>query len=54
MPNQELNVATATYWEGAVRFNGNQDEHSLNGAGYIELTGYATRLDTVLSARTPS
>lgn len=54
MPNQELNVATATYWEGAVRFNGSQDERPLNGAGYVELTGYATRLDTVLSARTPS
>ncbi len=54
MPNQELNVATATYWEGAVQFKGSQAEQPLNGAGYVELTGYATRLDTVLSARTPS
>jgi predicted secreted hydrolase len=54
MPNQELNVATATYWEGAVQFSGSQAEQPLKGAGYVELTGYATRLDTVLSARTPS
>lgn len=54
MPNQELNVATATYWEGAVTFNGNQGEQPLNGKGYVELTGYAAnRLDTLLSGRTP-
>ncbi len=53
MPNQELNVATATYWEGAVGFEGKQGETSVNGKGYVELTGYADRLDTLLSARTP-
>lgn len=54
MPNQELNVATATYWEGAVVFSGSQNEQALNGKGYVELTGYANRLDTVLSARMPA
>jgi predicted secreted hydrolase len=53
MPNQELNVATATYWEGAVGFDGVQQDQPLQGKGYVELTGYATRLDTLLSARTP-
>lgn len=54
MPNQELNVATTTYWEEAVTFNGNQGEQPLNGRGYVELTGYAAeRLDTLLSGRTP-
>lgn len=53
MPNQELNVATATYWEGAVGFKGTQAGQILEGKGYVELTGYADRLDTLLSARTP-
>lgn len=53
MPNQELNVATATYWEGAVGFTGTQGSAQLNGKGYVELTGYAGRLDSLLSARTP-
>jgi predicted secreted hydrolase len=53
MSNQELNVATATYWEGAVEFAGTQGDTVLNGKGYVELTGYVTRLDTLLSARTP-
>lgn len=53
MPNQELNVATATYWEGAVGFNGMKNNQVLHGKGYVELTGYVDRLDTLLSARTP-
>lgn len=54
MPNQELNVATATYWEGAVEFAGTQQDEALHAKGYVELTGYADRLDALLSARTPS
>ncbi|WNZ26270.1 hypothetical protein HJG54_27915 [Leptolyngbya sp. NK1-12] len=54
MPNQELNVATATYWEGAVEFDGQQANETLHGKGYVELTGYADRLDALLSARTPT
>ena len=53
MPNQELNTATATYWEGAVTFQGTWQRHPLQGKGYVELTGYANRLDALLSARTP-
>jgi predicted secreted hydrolase len=54
MGNQELNTATATYWEGAVAFEGLQQGRSLHGQGYVELTGYADRLDAILSARTPT
>lgn len=54
MPDQELRTATATYWEGAVASQGIQQGQSLQGKGYVELTGYADRLDAVLSARTPS
>lgn len=53
MADQELNVATATYWEGAVAFTGTQQGNPLTGKGYVELTGYANRLDSVLSAQTP-
>lgn len=51
--DQELNTATATYWEGAVAFQGTWQQQPLKGKGYVELTGYANRLDTLLSARTP-
>lgn len=52
MPNQELNTSTATYWEGAVAFQGTEGNRPLSGKGYVELTGYADRLDALLSART--
>jgi predicted secreted hydrolase len=51
MPNQELKTQTATYWEGAVAFQGLQNDRPLNGKGYVELTGYADRLDSLLSVR---
>ena len=53
MPNQELNTATATYWEGAVGFEGSWQDQPLRGQGYVELTGYADRLDSLLADRTP-
>lgn len=53
MPNQEVTTSTATYWEGAVSFEGTHDQQPLKGRGYVELTGYVDRLDTILSARTP-
>lgn len=53
MPNQELNTSTATYWEGAVAFEGKLQDQPLQGKGYVELTGYADRLDALLSNRTP-
>ena len=53
MSNQELNTSTATYWEGAVAFEGSSQDQPIHGKGYVELTGYANRLDALLSARTP-
>jgi predicted secreted hydrolase len=54
LPNQELNTATATYWEGAVSYEAIWNDRPLQGNGYVELTGYADRIDTLLSARTAS
>lgn len=48
MANQELNTSTATYWEGAVTFTGKQADNPIAGQGYVELTGYADRLDRLL------
>ncbi len=53
LADQELNTSTATYWEGAVAFDGSLQEQPLRGKGYIELTGYAERLDSLLAERTP-
>ncbi|MEO8357818.1 MAG: lipocalin family protein [Chloroflexota bacterium] len=44
MPDQEVNFPAVTYWEGAVRFEGTCAGKSVNGNGYIELTGYAGSL----------
>jgi predicted secreted hydrolase len=38
--NQEL-FTTVRYWEGAVDAAGQQDNRSISGRGYVELTGYA-------------
>jgi len=46
----ELNTATANLLGGQL-LQGTWQRHS--SKGYVELTGYATRLDTLLSARTP-
>jgi predicted secreted hydrolase len=40
MSDQELNVST-TYWEGAVEFSGAIGGKTVEGKGYIEMTGYA-------------
>jgi predicted secreted hydrolase len=48
MPDQELSTAAAVYWEGAVQYAGTHQSQPVSGNGYVELTGYATRLDTVL------
>jgi predicted secreted hydrolase len=45
MPNQELNTVTANYWEGAVSYEGTAGGEMKRGKGYVELTGYAERLD---------
>ncbi len=44
MSDQEVNFPAVTYWEGAVRFEGTCNGKSVNGNGYIELTGYAGNL----------
>lgn len=51
MADQELNTSTATYWEGAVSYQGNRHRQPLVGSGYVELTGYADRLDSLLAER---
>lgn len=45
MADQELSTASATYWEGALRYEGQRGGRALLGRGYGELTGYADRLD---------
>jgi predicted secreted hydrolase len=43
LKNQELVVHESTgntYWEGAVDIQGQHNGKSINGAGYVELTGY--------------
>lgn len=44
MADQEVNFPAFTYWEGAVHFEGMCAGKSVNGNGYIELTGYAGNL----------
>ena len=53
LADQELNTSTVTYWEGAVAFEGSLKQEPLRGKGYVELTGYADRLDSLLAERTP-
>jgi predicted secreted hydrolase len=53
LSDQELNTSTATYWEGAVAFTGDLANQPLQGNGYVELTGYVDRLDSLLAERTP-
>ena len=33
------------YWEGAVRFSGEREGRPVTGIGYLEMTGYAGKLD---------
>mgnify|MGYP005832942635 CR=1 FL=1 len=41
--DQELNVSY-TYWEGAVRIEGERAGQPVQGNGYVELTGYAASM----------
>lgn len=48
MANQELITGKSTqvtYWEGAVSVEGTREGAPVRGQGYVELTGYAERLD---------
>ena len=40
MADQEL-FTTVRYWEGAVDVQGERQGESIEGRGYVELTGYA-------------
>ena len=51
MADQELRTATATYWEGAVGFKGELQDQPVTAQGYVEMTGYADRLDSILGAK---
>lgn len=44
MADQEMNLSTVTYWEGAVRFEGSCKGIPVSGNGYVELTGYTGNL----------
>ena len=47
IPDQELATSQSTqitYWEGSVRVSGHRYGQSVNGQGYVELTGYAGNL----------
>jgi predicted secreted hydrolase len=50
LESQELTLDPIAYWEGAIRFSGRGRAGSLNGKGYMELTGYNAPL-TGLRAR---
>jgi predicted secreted hydrolase len=43
LPSQELagnSKISPTYWEGAIDFDGKKGTETLNGKGYLEMTGY--------------
>jgi len=44
MADQELNVSFI-YWEGAVRVSGEHQGQTVNGNGYVEMTGYAASME---------
>jgi predicted secreted hydrolase len=41
--DQEL-IVGYTYWEGAVDATGTRAGKTVNGSGYVELTGYAASM----------
>lgn len=48
LEDQELITSRSTrvaYWEGAGRFRGTKEGNSIQGKGYIEMTGYAEPFD---------
>jgi predicted secreted hydrolase len=48
LAEQELvtdNSTRVTYWEGSVTVSGSMQGRAIDGAGYVELTGYIQRLD---------
>ena len=45
LEDQELALGPITYWEGAIDASGTRDGKAIKGRGYLELTGYAGRLE---------
>jgi predicted secreted hydrolase len=48
LAEQELvtdNSTRVTYWEGSVTVSGSMQGQATNGFGYVELTGYAQRVN---------
>ena len=51
LPDQEMNTRGSTgvtYWEGSVAVDGSIAGQTVNGQGYVELTGYAAVFDAPL------
>ena len=51
LQDQEMRTTGSTgvtYWEGSVAINGTKNKKSINGEGYVELTGYAGAFDAPL------
>jgi predicted secreted hydrolase len=51
LDQQELRTSRSTqvtYWEGAVAVSGTKQGRSVKGQGYVELTGYAERINQKL------
>jgi predicted secreted hydrolase len=49
MPNQELALDPLIYWEGSFDLAGTRGRKPIKGRGYLELTGYAGRLEETLN-----
>ena len=45
LEDQELALGPITYWEGAIDATGTRDGKAIKGRGYLELTGYAGRVE---------
>ena len=46
--DQELSLGPLTYWEGSIDANGARDGKAVKGRGYLELTGYAGRMNETM------
>jgi predicted secreted hydrolase len=47
LEDQELKLGPITYWEGAVDAEGTRNGPAVKGRGYLELTGYAGRFESL-------
>ncbi len=51
LDDQELRIEPITYWEGAIDASGTRAGQAITGRGYLELTGYAGRLNDALGGK---